>query len=303
LLTIAPLSACGPSQDEVLVDGEYPMGPLSFAGVDAVYALRRIAAEADLLLFVDEYRPRKLERHDLRFLRVDLDFEAGPVGPALARLREHTGNRFDYRVEDGLLWIRSTRVEGEQNILVEPRLAAASIEVDFRELLGWLLARQPMSLIGEGDTGGQPVLRKVKLDIPDRSSIMDVLEMYARAVPVSVHLLRAGYEFEEGISDRLVSNAVGLWGPLLDKETIPPYRLRGSVLYTVAEVTDREGAIACVLDRSVLNDGRGSLDFAGGIDRGWPLDEAIERLAPPRSTPGRSRTASTSCAASDSTTS
>ena len=194
-------------------------------------------------------------------------------------MREQTGNRFDYRVENGLLHIRSTRVEGEQNILEEPRLPAASLEGDFRDLLRWLRAQEPMSLIGEGDVMGQPVLHKVKLDIPDRSSIMDVLAMYARAVPVSIHLLRAGYEYEEGNSARLVSNAVGLWGPMLSKETLPPYRRRGSVLATVADVSDRAGANVCVLDRTVLNDARGALDFASGVDRGWPLEEAIERLA------------------------
>ncbi len=273
-------TACEEQSEPPKVQTEYLLPALSFAGVDATYAFRRIAAEAGLLLFLDEFRPENIEEQDLGFVRVDADFEAGPVGDVLAAMREQTNAVFDYRTEDGVLFVRSQQSLNEQTILDEKIFPAVHFEKNFNELLLWMLQAAPMTMIGAGDTYGQPTLIKVELDIPANSSVIDVMTIYAKTTGKSIRIQRAGYEYKPGGPGRFVSNAIGLWSTLDGPQTLPRQRLPGSVTYTLAAVQEQTGATICVFDRSVLGDARGALDYAESLyDSGWKIKTAIIRLA------------------------
>ena len=73
---------------------------LRFAGVNLIYALRRLAAEAELLLALDELQPRDLGP-DLDRFRIDLDLPAGSVQTALEALKGQT-QAFDFGIFDSV---------------------------------------------------------------------------------------------------------------------------------------------------------------------------------------------------------
>ncbi len=84
---IAVLASGAAGCGEEMAASEEPAQPhvvpaLRFAGVNLIYALRRVAAEAKLLLALDELQPRDLGP-DLNRFRVDVDLPAGPVQEAL----------------------------------------------------------------------------------------------------------------------------------------------------------------------------------------------------------------------------
>ena len=261
-------------------DSQYAIPALRFAGVDLVYALRRVAGEAGLLLVLDEIRPDGATAQDLGFERVDTDLEPGPAERALETLRRASEGAFHYRIEEGLLIVRSIASLDEQTFLDREILPAASIEVDFNGMVDWIMARAPDALLLRGARRGQPVFKRVALDIPERSSVMDVFLIYARAVESGLRIRRAGYPLPDGRRDLVVANTVGLWESLRDPVPVPDIRQAPSIIYALAQVAERNpGVVLCVFDRSILMDNRGTLNFTSKVDRGLPLEQALSAIA------------------------
>ena len=278
-------TGCEPAE-RPKADGVYELPAMRFAGIDLNYALRRIAAEADVLLLLDEIRPRDIRFKDLGFERVDVDLEAGPLDEALEKLREQVSGAFDFRIKEGLLLVRSTRAIDEQTILDEPLLPAAEISVDFAQMLRFIMDSVPNSYLTYGDRAGQPVYKVVDLSTSNGSSILDLFEQYARAVPTNLHILRAGYDYEDpralptgGTQLKVVANTVGLWSKLDRPQLLPRDRMQPSTVWSLASVEDRTGTPIGVLDRAPVLDNNGFLSHRRRRDTGvLPLEEALDIL-------------------------
>ena len=266
-------------------DRVYELPALRFAGVDLKYALRRIAAEADVLLILDEVRPRDVRFKDLGFERVDVDLAAGPIDEALEKLREQVSGAFDFRLKEGLLLVRSARALDEQTVLDEPLLPAAAISVDLERLLRFVMTKVPNAYLTYGDRAGQPVYKVVELKVSNGSSILDLFEMYARAVPTNLQILRAGYDFENprilptGEKQiKVVANTLRLWSTMDQPQLLPRDRRQPSMIWALASVEERTGTPIGVLDRAPLLDNNGSLSYRRRRDPGTPLEQVLDAM-------------------------
>ena len=278
-------TSCGPRDESAPLSGRV-VSALQFAGVDLVYAVRRVGGEAGLLVVLDEIRPRGTGREDLGFGRIDLDLPAGPVEHAKDALREAASGAFDYRVDGELLLVRSILTLDQQTVLDEGVLPAASIEVDLYGLLRFVTANVPNAIMRMGSRIGQPVFKKVELEVAEGSSILELFAAYARGVPTGLHIRRAGYDYEGrlmGIPEEpgkkfVVSNTVGLWSALDVPTPLPINRSVPSAIWALASVAERTETAMLVLDRSLLLDNVGSLSYTRKLDRGYELARALEKI-------------------------
>lgn len=274
LLALA-MTDCG-AQPEPPRDAVGQVAALRFAGVDLIYALQRLAGEAGLLLVLDEVRPRGLIGEDLALERVDLDLPAGPIEDALARLQEVA--KFDFEIEDGVLLVHSSRSLEERSALDAHRLPGVQLEVDFPGLLRWIGQTTPDAYLHMGARRGQPVYRRVALQVEPGTSVFDLLVDFSRAVGAGLRIRRAGYKLE-GHDDRVVATTVGMLSALDEPQPAPPTRSSRGITWALANLEDRSGVPICVIDRSALLDLRGSLNYIQKIDRGLPLDAALDAIA------------------------
>jgi hypothetical protein len=271
-------AACEP-QEERKVEGEYLVSELRFAGVDLIYALRRVAGEAGVLLVLDEIRPQDASLQDLGFERIDVDLEAGPIQQQLETLREQVQGAFDYKLVDDLLVVRSIKSLKAETALDRATVPKGTLEANFKELVHWIYASAPGSLLRMGARIGQPVYKKVTLKIPPNTSVMELFLMYAKEVGSGLRIRRAGYMYKDGQNDKVVANTVGLWQKL-DKP-LPLLRSRQgrSAIWTLAAVEGRTGVPLAVIDRSVMNDNRGTLNFSTRIDPKTPAEDSVDVLS------------------------
>jgi hypothetical protein len=254
--------------------GEVPA--LRFAGVDLVYALRRVAAEAHLVLILDEVRPSSGLGHDLARHAVDVDLPAGPVQGALDPLTQLTSD-FQYRVDDGVLIVQSRRAQQQPGALDTKDLPAAQLEVDLYGLLEWLRSTRPRTLLATGELRRQPVFQAVKLSVPANSSAVDVIAAYARALGSGVHLQRAEPAQSEA-GEPLVATSISLWSALDAPVYAPDERPRSSAISGLANLARRTQTRLCVLDRTAFFDQRGYLNFAPGEDPELALAASLDTL-------------------------
>jgi hypothetical protein len=282
LLVALAAAGCEPAE-RPKSDRLYEVPEMRFAGVDLNYALRRIAAEADVLLILDEIRPKDVRFQDLGFERVDVDLEAGPIDEALEKLREQVSGAFDFRLKEGLLLVRSSRSLEEQTVLDEPLLPGAVISVDLERLLRFVMEKVPNAYLTYGDRAGQPVYQVVELNVSAGSSILDLFEQYGRSVPTNLHILRAGYDYEDprilptgGKQVKVVANTLGLWSTMDRPQLLPRDRQQPSVVWALASVQERTGVPIGVLDRAPLLNNNGFLSYRRRKDRGLPLEEALD---------------------------
>jgi hypothetical protein len=264
------------------------MPELRFAGVDLIYALRRVAASADRMLLLDEIRPGPYAA-DLGLVRVDLDLPPAPVAENLERLRRHSG-RFEYRLEPDLIYVRSDARLKSPTGIDAPVLKGGTFKGDLKALGSWIRAQLPTAFIGGEPRLGQPVYTKVEFEVPPESSILDVYTQYARVLNRGWRMRRAGYmiDKQEGggkTQATFVTSVVAQWSKLDRPYRVHPGRDQQSALKALASISKRTGIPICVADRSVMVQNRGNLDMYSGIDGNLEVEVALSQLRGRREDP------------------
>jgi hypothetical protein len=264
------------------------MPELRFAGVDLIYALRRVAAVSDRMLLLDEVRPGPYAA-DLTLVRVDLDLPPAPVAEALERLKHHT-RRFDYRLEPDLIYVRSdVRLKSPTGIDA-PQLEGGTFRGNLRDLSAWIRGQLPTAFIRGEAKVGQPVFTEVEFEVPPRSTILDVYTQYARVLNRGWRMRRAGYMIDKAESGgktqaTFVSSTVEQWSQLDRPYRVYPGRDWETALRAIASISKRTGVPICVADRSLLVRNRGNLDLYGGIDGNLEVEVALSQLRGRREEP------------------
>jgi hypothetical protein len=263
--------------------GEYRLErPLRFSGVDLLYALRRVAAETKLGLVIDEVRTQTGEGADLGLTFVDLDLEPAPVQDVLERLREASGKGFDFRVLDGVLVLRSTRSMSKPTDIDLPNLPHTQVEADLIGFARWIQQSNPNTYVQVETTRGEPVFRRVDVEIPQNSSVLQAITIFARAVERPIRLMRGGREYDgeevPNAEATVVATTVAMMPPLDGPQPVQPRRMRSSLIWGIAGLEKRNGAIVTVVDRTLLGDQRGSLDFAFGYELPGTTAEVLDVL-------------------------
>ncbi len=278
------LAGCGAedpqTQERAEQPSPQPVSELRFAGVDLVYALRRVAAEANVLLALDEIQSDPLVP-DLARFRVDLDLPAGPLEVALDVLKSRT-QAFEYRISDNLLYVRSRMALTTRTAMDIEDLPATQLKADFEGLVRWILQVRPRSYLTPTRVAGEPLFRVVELEVPENSSVLDVLTRYAKAVKRGWRIRRAGQRVTDSQGRAgIVASSLELWPPLRRTNRPPSGRMKTSTLSALASVSERTGTPICIKDRSILGNARGSLDFIMLRDGGRPLEVTLRSLAEP----------------------
>lgn len=282
-------TACGPSGPErdTFVDKEYPVPQLRFAGVDLKYALRRVAGSAGLLIVIDELRQPGTFSEDLAMERIDVDLPAGDVKTALEALYEAVP-AFDYRVEDGLLLVRSRRVLSEVTAIDLKDLPASNVTVDFRGLLAHIMSQRPRTFLRAGNIVGLPARVKVPLEIKEGDSVLDVFVQFARKTNTGLLIRRAGYQVSEDVVSEgsvpkgavlITATTVRMIRDMPEPQPLTRWRNRKSLVKTLAGIQARADKPFVVRDRSLLMDNRGELNFKRGNDLPTrPVDWVLTEL-------------------------
>jgi hypothetical protein len=269
--------------DEKVRGGEYTLAePLRFAGVDLLYAVRRVASEAGLRLVVDEVRTPTGEGADLGLTFVDLDLQSGPVQNALEELRDATGEGFDYRVLDGVLIVRSVRSMQKPTDIDLPSLPHTQVEADLVGFARWIQQARPNTFLEVEPIRGEPIYRRVDVEIPPNSSVLQAITIFARAVDRPIRLLRGGREFETTdlpeAASTVVATTLAMMPPLSEPQPVRPDRNGNSMIFALARLEKQSGAVITVVDRTVLGDHRGSMDFAFGKEPRGTVPEILDVL-------------------------
>jgi hypothetical protein len=269
-------TACGPSEPprDTFVDKDYPVPALRFAGVDLKYALRRVAGAAGVIIVIDELRQPGTQTEDLAVERIDVDLPAGGIKEALETLHEAIP-AFDYRVEDGLMLVRSRRVLAEVTALDLKDLPASKVTVDFRGMINHIMAERPRTYLRTGNIVGMPARKKIDLDIAQDSSVLDAFVQFARKVETGLLIRRAGYQ----VSEEVIAPGAAPEGAILITATtvemirrfdnprpLTRWRNKKSLVVTMSSMQQRAGKPFVIRDRSLLQDNRGELNFKRGND-------------------------------------
>lgn len=280
-------TACGPSGPprDTFVDKEYPVPALRFAGVDLKYALRRVAGAANLIIVIDELRQPGTQSEDLAMERIDVDLPAGDVKATLEALYEAVP-AFDYRVENGLLLVRSRRVLSEVTALDLEDLPADNVTVDFRGMVNHIMEKRPRTYLRTGNIVGMPARVKVPLEIEENSSVLDVFVQFAQKTKTGLLIRRAGYQVDEDElgaggapkgSILITATTVEMIRSLDEPQPLTRWRNQKSLVKTLAGIQERAEKPFVIRDRSLLQDNRGELNFKRGNDLptkpvNWILD-------------------------------
>lgn len=255
-----------------------PVPALRFGGADLVYVLRRVAAEANLVLALDEVRP--LERgEDLALKFVHADLPGGTVDQVLSRLRRDFGG-FDYRFYDRVLYVRSQLDLEADTGIDRKEIPGGTFEGDLRGLGDWIQQIRPATFLTVHLERGHPVGPIVHLRVPPESSVLDVLLLYTRETGVGWRMRRAGQQIEPAPGRvAWIATDVQPWKSLPKPENTAPLRQEGSFLQTLGRVVRRSDLPLCVLDATPLFMPRGTLDLGLAADPGLPVEESLDILA------------------------
>ncbi len=277
----AGAAGCGEERAEPEEPAQLHVVPaLRFAGVNLIYALRRVAAEAKLLLALDELQPRDLGP-DLDRFRVDVDLPAGPVQEALGELKAQTGT-FDFRLSDDVIYVRSALSLQQTTGFDVKDLPAAELKVNIEELVRWIMMNRKSSYLKVKRVRGEPIFRVVELNVPEKSSVLNVLLMYAKKAHRGWRIRRAG-QVTHDPQGRLgiIANTVALWGPLDEPNKLPRARMDDSIVAALASVSQRTKTPICITDASPLGNFRGWLDYGRKTDPQMDARESVGTLAWP----------------------
>ncbi len=250
---------------------------LRFGGVDLVYAIRRVAAEADVLLTLDEIN-LEAGLGDLSFRFFGGEIAAGPLTRVLDSMQAQTGG-WSYELDDGLLHVRSDLPSDVVTDVDAGFLDKGTIHASLPDLMRWIMQQRPRALVQALPVLGQPHDRKVTLEIPQGASPIDVFRLYAKEAQIGWRLSRAGYlAKDEGVKKTFVASAVRLWSRLDRPANLPSVRLEQSPIRALVSIDMRVDEPLCIFDQSVLGTNRGQLDFDSAIDPGLPIDESMNSL-------------------------
>lgn len=249
-----------------------------FAGVSLVYALERIATEADWALCLDEINPKD-QSPDLLLVRVDLDLPAGDLDDAMRMLREKVGG-FDYQLDDGVLYVRSNMLVETKTALDVPLLKGSAFHGDLFELGKQIMIDHPASFITVSRLPGGFAGPVVDFDIPKDASVKDAMILYARKAKTGWQIRRAGQVTKSSTGAvAIMGTTITAGRPRKTTSRVPRSYNQLSGVAALADATDRLKTPFLVYDRSVLYDVRGSLNFALQSDPKWPLKETLDGLA------------------------
>jgi hypothetical protein len=276
-LLLAVQLGCGGSKK----DSAGPAGPeipaLKFAGVDLEYALERIATEAGLAVALDEIMPKD-QSPDLSLIRVDVDLPAGPLDGAMRVLREKVGG-FDYQIYPEVLYVRSNMLVDQKTSLDLPLLDGGEFEGDLAGLAKMIMQQHPSSYINVQYVQGHSAGGVVKLKIPDKSSVKDVLVQYAAAAKYGWAMRRAGHlTYDTQGKPAIFGTGIEPRGPRHGTSRLPTVYNRLSGAAALANASKRLETPFVVYDRSVLQDVRGIMNLALQNDPILPLDETLNDL-------------------------
>lgn len=268
-------------------DQDVPWIPaLRFAGTDTIYALRRVAGEAGLPLAIDEVRPLG-KAGDLAFRRVDLDLPGGPLVDQIRRIQQNVGGStvFDFRMEPAsgkpaVVYVRSNLPTDARTNLDIVQFPEGVFDGSFDDLIQAIRGQAPVFL-RQQKVIGVPYSQPFHVDVSKGDSAIDVLLGFARASGLGWRLQRAGYVVEtrskhEGLP--VLPTTVSLWKALREPRPLPGLRAGISQTRSIAEIAERSGIPICILDRTILGDPRGYLDYNSLKDPGLPLEESLEYI-------------------------
>jgi hypothetical protein len=277
LLAVLQVGCGGHKKDSA--GGPGPTIPaLRFAGVDLEYALERIATEAGVAIALDEIMPPD-QSPDLSLIRVDLDLPAGPLDGAMRVLREKVGG-FDYRIYPEVLYVRSNMLVDQKTSIDLPLLDSGHFEGDLAGLAKMIMQQHPSSYINVQYVQGQPTGGVVKLDIPDKASVKDVLIQYAAAAKYGWTMRRAGHLTHDAQGKPAIfGTSIEPRGPRPGISRLPVIYNRLSGAAALANASKRLDVPFVVYDRSVLQDVRGIMNLALQNDPILPLDETLNNLS------------------------
>ena len=167
-----------------------------FAGVDVLYAMRRVAGEAGLAIAVDEVKPRGAYG-DLGWRRVDLDVRSGPVREVARQIQREVG-AFDFEISPGVLFVRANLPTQARTDLDVPRFPAGTFEGNFRDLVRTVMTQESDLLLRPIPHPGPAARDRVQFDIAEGASVMEVMLQWAEESGNGWFLSRSGYEVDRG---------------------------------------------------------------------------------------------------------
>ncbi|MFI5314757.1 MAG: hypothetical protein ACHQ6T_03590 [Myxococcota bacterium] len=252
---------------------------LRFAGVNLEYALERIATESNWALGIDEITPKDLSP-DLTLVRVDVDLPAGSLDEVMRKLRDTVGG-FDYKLDDGVIFVRSNLLLDSKTNLDLPYMKGGTFHGELAELVRFIMAQHPTSFISlaqiqDGFAGPQATF-----DIPENASLKDVLILYARASKSSWVIHRGG-ETTRDTQGRpaIMATTIEPRGPRTGTSRLPFVYNRLSTIAGLADASDRLKTAFLIFDRTVLQDVRGILNLPLQRDpRRATVNETLDVLA------------------------
>jgi hypothetical protein len=271
------VTGCGSKEDSG-APGMPKIRAMRFAGSDLEYALERIAAEAGMPLALDQIRAGD-NTPDLGFYRVDVDLPAGPVDEVLRKLKESAGG-IDFEIVDGVIYVRSNQLVTSKTPVDLPLLPKKSFKGTINTLVDYVQKSIPKSYLTVERVVGNPEPPEAEFEIADKASVKDVLLQYARATKLGWTMMRAGnvvVDPQHGLA--VVATGIQMRYPRTSTSRRPQIFNLMSTTGALARASQRLGVAMLVLDRSVLMNTRGFLNFSSQMEQPLPLDECLADLA------------------------
>ncbi len=252
--------------------------PLAFAGSDLVYVLRRIAAEADLILALDEMRTSG-QMEDLRNRFVDVDLGGTTAGGALEALRQEVGG-FSYDFRHGLLYVHSATELPKDTGIDRKELPGGRFEGDLRGLGAWIMKMRPATYLSVHLEVGHPAGPKVRLQVPPESSVLDILLLYAKKAGVGWRMRRAGETRPTAKGQLLVvASEVTPSKALPEAHHTWAFRQVDSLVQVLGRIESRTSTPICIADVAPFYANRGTLELALSSDPAYPIEKTLQVLA------------------------
>lgn len=270
-----PLGSCQPQSPP----STYETKALQLAGVDLLYTFRRLAAESGMLLAVDELRAAS-GVPDLEYFRVDIDIPAGPVNKALDLLKEATEDAFDYRIFDNVIYVRSRLSVTHETGLDTKVLNGGHFEGHIDHLIQLIMRQHPSALIHSDNVRGAPQFRKISIDIPPKSSALDVLITYAKAAEFGWRIRRGAFQRRTTDGELgIAATTFELMDNLKAPERLSRFKTRLTATEAIADLAERTQTPIVIKDRSILGDIRSQLDLERRLDPQTAVTDSLEALA------------------------
>jgi hypothetical protein len=155
-------------------------------------------------------------------------------------------------------------------------------------MVNHIMAERPRTYLRTGNIVGMPARRKVDLEIPEGSSVLDVFVQFAHKTETGLLIRRAGYEISEdsiapGSAPKgavlITATTVEMIRKLNEAQPLTRWRNKKSLVVTLSSMEKRAGKPFIIRDRSLLQDNRGDLNFKRGNDLATrPVDWVLNEL-------------------------